>query len=178
VGVAASMAYLLIAYAKAKKNMGKFNTTVSIVVGSTTYEHTAERAFLLAKDLLDIIWNHFRSPSIGTDIESSYGIGLSEPRSDYARMTDTVYVPTTPVAYTGAMPNGDVINSSSTFISIRSFLKDDKKWAECLAYANAMKANPNQTAVPPPNMLYHRFWAQVEFAMSCAALQYNFSELL
>mgnify|MGYP003605552177 FL=1 len=175
VGVAASVAYMLIAYAKAKQNMGKFTTNVSIVVGSVTHEHTAEEAFLLAKDLLDITWNHFRLPSVGTDIESSYGIGISEPRTDYARMTDAVYVPT---LYSGAMPNGDAINSSSTFISIRSFLEEDEKWPECLAYANAMKANPNQTTVPAPNMLYHRFWAQAEFAMANAALQRHFSDIL
>ena len=165
-GVAASFAYMLIAYAKAKQNMGKFTTPVNITVASVVSTHTAEDAFNLAKSLLDVIWDNYRT---------EFGIGVIEPRSDYAKMTDTVYVPNT---YSGTMPNGDVINNTSTFISIRSFLEDDPKWAECLAYANAMDADPNQTSVPAPNMLYHRFWAQAEFAMANAALQRHFSSLL
>ena len=165
-GVGASFAYLLIAYAKAKRNMNKFTTNVDISVGVDSYTHTAEDAFKLAKDIIDAIWSSYRS---------NYGISVAEPRSDYAKMLIDVYVPPT---YTGTMPNGDPINQSSTFVSIRSFLQDDPAWPSCLAYATAVKNNPAQTSVSPPNLIYHRFWAQAEYAMSCAALQKHFSDLV
>lgn len=42
----------------------------------------------------------------------------------------------------------------------------------------SIELDPNQTSVPAPNMLYHRFWAQAEFAMANAALQRHFSDIL
>jgi hypothetical protein len=55
------------------------------------------------------------------------------------------------------MPNGDPINSQSTFLSIRSFLEDDEDWPKVEAFLNGGQA---------PTFTYHRFWAQVDVAMA------------
>ncbi|MFI9008355.1 glycoside hydrolase family 48 protein [Actinosynnema sp. NPDC053489] len=88
------------------------------------------------------------------------GIAVPETRADYNRLDDPynsstgegVYVPS---GWTGKMPNGDVINSSSTALSIRSFYKNDPDWPKVQAYLNGG---------PAPTFTYHRFWAQAEIA--------------
>ncbi len=152
-GVASSLAYLLITYAQGKRLLGKFDTTIP----NSTY--TPRDAYLTAKKLLDRIW---------TNYQDEHGIGISEPRADYTRYADKVYVPT---QFTGAMPNGDPINQSSTFISLRSFLKSDSRWPEVQAYIN----NPVSNAAPV--FTYHRFWAQAEYAISCAAMYRYFDDI-
>ena len=160
-GVASALAYLLITYAKAKQNMAKFTTNVTLTYGSDgEFTHTAEQAFTLAKTLLDRIWNNYRD---------QYGISTNEKRADYRRMNNLTYVPSN---FTGTTPLGVPVNSSSTFSSIRSFLQNDPKWTEVQAYIN----NPIPDNVP--EFRYHRFWAQVEFAVSCAALERHFSDLI
>ncbi|GAA3422756.1 glycoside hydrolase family 48 protein [Streptosporangium vulgare] len=57
-----------------------------------------------------------------------------------------------PPGWTGKMPNGDTINSSSTFMSIRSFYKNDPDWPKVDAYLKGTG--------PAPSFNYHRFWAQ------------------
>lgn len=159
-GVACAWAYLLITYAKAKQNLNKFTTEVEFTVDGNVRTHTAEQALNFAKLMLDRIWDNFRD---------NYGIATDEKRKDYRRMAETVYVPPT---YVGTTPTGDTINSTSTFISIRSFLEDDPKWAEVQAYiAQPIIANE-------PVFRYHRFWAQVEFAVANAALQKHFADIL
>lgn len=159
-GVASAWAYLLIAYAKAKQNMNKFDTDVVVNYSGTNKTHTAHQAFDFAKLIIDRIWDNYRDTT---------GIATNEKRADYRRMAETVYVPST---YVGTTPKGDAINSASTFISIRSFLETDPKWAEVQAYI-AAPIPSNE-----PTFRYHRFWAQVEFAVACAALQKHFSEIL
>ncbi|TDW63098.1 Calx-beta domain-containing protein [Novosphingobium sp. PhB55] len=153
-GVASSLAVLLINYAEAKRRMGKF--TDAIPGGA----HTAEDAYMLARELLDRVWTTYRD-----DI----GICTPEPRSDYKRMLDPVYVP---AIFNGTMPNGDVVNSASTYISIRSFLKDDPMWPVIEAHAADPVANP------APVFTYHRFWAQAEYAIACAAMHHYFGDLI
>ncbi|ACU36112.1 cellulose binding domain-containing protein [Actinosynnema pretiosum subsp. pretiosum] len=88
------------------------------------------------------------------------GIATPESRADYNRFDDTydsasgsgVYVPP---GWTGKMPNGDTINQSSTFLSIRSMYRDDPDWPKVQAYLNGGSA---------PTFEYHRFWAQAEIA--------------
>lgn len=159
-GVASAWAYLLIVYAKAKQNMNKFNTDVVITYPTGDATHTAQQAFNLAKVIIDRIWDNYRD---------TYGIATDEKRGDYARMGNSVYIPST---FTGTTPTGDALNQSSTFISIRSFLQTDPKWAEVQTYIS------NQIPANVPTFRYHRFWAQVEFAVACAAIQRHFSTLL
>jgi len=86
--------------------------------------------------------------------KDSKGIALPESRADYTRLNDKVYVP---AGWTGTMPNGDVINSSSTFLSIRSNYKKDPDWARVEAALNAGQA---------PVFTYHRFWGQSDIAIA------------
>jgi Glycosyl hydrolase family 48/Cellulose binding domain len=86
----------------------------------------------------------------------SKGITTPETRTDYSRFNDTVYVPS---GWTGTMPNGDSIKTGSTFLSIRSWYKNDPDWPKVQAYLDGGAA---------PSMTYHRFWAQADIAMAFA----------
>jgi hypothetical protein len=105
----------------------------------------------LGKNLLDALAVH-------TD---SKGIAIAEPRTDYNRFDDPVFVPS---GWTGKMPNGDPISSTSTFISIRSFYRNDPDFAKVQTYLNGGAV---------PTFTYHRFWAQADIAMALA----TYSEL-
>jgi hypothetical protein len=93
------------------------------------------------------------------------GIAVPETRSDYDRFDDKynantdqgLYVPS---GWTGTMPNGDQINSNSTFVSIRSFYTNHQQWPKVQSYLNGG---------PAPTFTYHRFWAQAEIATAFAA---------
>ncbi|MEV5987904.1 glycoside hydrolase family 48 protein [Streptomyces sp. NPDC052051] len=100
----------------------------------------------LAKSLLDAM----------THFADAKGIAAPESRADYSRFADPVYVPS---GWSGKMPGGDTINSSSTFISIRSWYKQDPDWPKVQAYLNGGSA---------PTFTYHRFWAQADVAMAYA----------
>ncbi|MFC4535965.1 glycoside hydrolase family 48 protein [Sphaerisporangium dianthi] len=102
----------------------------------------------MAKALLDGIW---------ANNQDSKGVSLPETKTDYNRLDDAIYVPS---GWTGKMPNGDTINSSSTFISIRSWYKNDPDWPKVQAYLNGTG--------PAPTFNYHRFWAQVDVAVALA----------
>ncbi|MDG9715807.1 glycoside hydrolase family 48 protein [Streptomyces sp. DH24] len=106
-----------------------------------------------AKALLDGMWaNH----------QDDLGIAVEETRADYNRFDDGLYVPS---GWTGTMPNGDVINSSSTFESIRSFYEDDPSWSKIEGYLAGGAA---------PTFTYHRFWAQADIALAMG----SYAELL
>jgi hypothetical protein len=100
----------------------------------------------LGKGLLDALSAH-------TDTK---GIAVAETRTDYQRFDDAVFVPS---GWTGKMPNGDTVNSSSTFQSIRSFYTKDPDYAKVQAYLQGGAA---------PSFTYHRFWAQADIAMAFA----------
>ncbi|MFF5533316.1 glycoside hydrolase family 48 protein [Streptomyces cinerochromogenes] len=106
-----------------------------------------------AKALLDGMWNNY---------QDSLGIAVPETRTDYSRFNDSVYVPS---GWTGTMPNGDAINSSSTFSSLRSFYKSDPNWSKIEAYLKGGAA---------PVFTYHRFWAQADIALAMG----SYAELL
>jgi hypothetical protein len=108
----------------------------------------------LGKNLLDALSAH-------TD---SKGIAIPEPRKDYSRFNDPVYIPS---GWTGKMPNGDTINSSSTFLSIRSFYKSDPDFAKVQAYLDGGAV---------PEFTYHRFWAQADIAMAFAVYSELFGD--
>jgi hypothetical protein len=106
-----------------------------------------------AKALLDGMWkNH----------QDDLGIAVEETRTDYNRFDDGIYVPS---GWSGTMPNGDVINSSSTFQSIRSFYKNDPAWSKIEGYLAGGAA---------PTFTYHRFWAQADIALAMG----SYAELL
>lgn len=116
----------------------------------------ADNAKSAAKQILDIMWENYQ-----TDI----GISVEEPREDYKRFNEPVYVPS---GWTGKYPNGDVIDSSATFIGIRSFYKNDPQWSKVEAYMNGGGA--------VPTFVYHRFWAQSDIALAYGAYGLLFNE--
>ncbi|MFI6506463.1 glycoside hydrolase family 48 protein [Streptosporangium sp. NPDC050855] len=102
----------------------------------------------VAKGLLDGMWRNN---------QDAKGVSVTETKADYSRLNDPVYVPP---GWTGKMPNGDVINSNSTFLSIRSFYKNDPDWPKVDAFLKGTG--------PAPSFNYHRFWAQVDVAVALA----------
>lgn len=93
------------------------------------------------------------------------GITTPESRADYDRFDDAYNATTdqglyVPSGWTGKMPNGDQINSSSTFLSIRSFYSNDPQWPAVQSYLSGGAA---------PSFTYHRFWAQAEIATAFSA---------
>lgn len=94
------------------------------------------------------MWSHYQDDA---------GIAVPETRADYNRFDDPVYVPN---GWTGAMPNGDTVDNDSTFLSIRSFYKDDPNWPKVQAYLDGGAA---------PVFTYHRFWAQTDVALALGA---------
>jgi hypothetical protein len=105
----------------------------------------------LGKSLLDAV----------TASAEAKGITTVETRKDYNRFDDPIYIPS---GWTGTMPNGDPISSASTFISIRSFYKEDPDWAKVQTYLDGGAA---------PTFTYHRFWAQADMALALS----TYSEL-
>ncbi|MGW1721789.1 glycoside hydrolase family 48 protein [Streptomyces sp. NPDC002306] len=111
------------------------------------------RARTTAKALLDGMWGNHRD---------SLGVAVPETRADYNRFDDGVYVPS---GWSGRMPNGDTISSSSTFASLRSFYRSDPAWSKIESYLAGGAA---------PVFTYHRFWAQADIALAMGA----YAELL
>jgi hypothetical protein len=101
----------------------------------------------MAKELLDRMW------SLNRD---AIGVSAPEVRRDYNRFDDPIFVPSN---FSGVMANGDPINSSSTFISIRSSYRSDPNWPLVQTYLDGG---------PAPTLRYHRFWAQVDVALANA----------
>ncbi|AZM74485.1 cellulose 1,4-beta-cellobiosidase [Streptomyces sp. KPB2] len=106
-----------------------------------------------AKALLDGMWENN---------QDALGIAVPETRADYNRFDDGVYVPS---GWSGTMPNGDTIDASSTFASIRSFYQDDPAWSKIESYLQGGAA---------PTFTYHRFWAQADIALAMG----SYAELL
>jgi len=124
--------------------------------GATTLGTQAKNT---AKGLLD------RMSAMKTADPSGRGITVSETRSDYNRFDDVWNSSTQtglfiPSSFTGSMPSGATINSSSTFMSIRPFYATDPAWAPVQAYINGTGS--------APSFRYHRFWAQADIAMAFA----------
>ncbi len=92
--------------------------------------------------------------------QDAKGIAIPESRGDYSRFDDKYNATTgegtyVPPGWTGKMPNGDAIGQDSTFLSIRSFFKNDPDWP---------KVQQHLDGGPAPTFTYHRFWAQAEIA--------------
>ncbi|MCX6130468.1 MAG: endoglucanase [Proteobacteria bacterium] len=101
----------------------------------------------MASELLNRMWTHFHDEK---------GVSVPEERKDYLRFQDPVFVPN---SYQGKMPDGSLINSASTFQSLRSRYAQDPDFAKVQNYIQGG---------PAPIFRYHRFWAQVEAAMAFA----------
>jgi cellulase/cellobiase CelA1 len=117
--------------------------------GTAKYGTQDMTSFNLAKSLLQTMW------TVGRD---SIGVSTPETRTDYSQLTIPIYVPS---GWTGTMPNGDPINSSSTFLSIRTQYETDPNYAKVAAYAAGTGS--------APVFNYHRFWAQTDVATAYGA---------
>jgi hypothetical protein len=107
----------------------------------------------LTKELLERMWKKHRDDK---------GVTSPEVRKDYKRFNDAVYVP---AGFNGKMPNGDPIDQRSTFLSLRSKMKQDPAWGKVKTYLDGGEA---------PSFTYHRFWAQSEIALAYATYGWLF----
>ena len=82
------------------------------------------------------------------------GFSTVEKRADYVNFAVSAGVPP---GWSGKMPNGDLLSTNSTFLSIRSKYKADPMYP---ALATALAAGK------VPQFRYHRFWAQAEIALT------------
>ena len=124
---------------------------VAAAYAKTLLYYAAETGNTQARDvgkaILDGMWaNH----------QDSRGIAVTEERADYNRFDDPVFIPS---GWSGEMANGDPINSSSTFVSIRSWYRQDPQWSKVQTYLNGGAV---------PTFTYHRFWAQADIAIAMA----------
>ncbi|XP_030746517.1 uncharacterized protein LOC115875237 [Sitophilus oryzae] len=108
-----------------------------------------------AKKILDALYANY---------QTTKGISAPETREDYSRFNEAVYVPS---GWTGTYPNGDVIDSSATFIKIRSWYKNDPDWSKIQAYLDGGDV---------PTFTYHRFWTQADIALAFGAYGLLFNE--
>jgi hypothetical protein len=105
-------------------------------------------SFTLAQTLLKDIW---------ADDRDSIGVSAPETGTTYNQITTPIYIPP---GWTGSMPNGDPINSDSTFLSIRTKYESDPEYPVVAAYAAGTG--------PAPVFRFHRFWAQTDAATAYA----------
>ncbi|KAL1490808.1 hypothetical protein ABEB36_013442 [Hypothenemus hampei] len=113
---------------------------------------TAAKDF--AKQLLDALYKY----------ADTKGITIPETPDMYNRFEEPVYVPS---GWTGTYPNGDVIDSTATFIKIRSFFKDDPDWS---------KIEKILAGGDIPEFEFHRFWAQTDVAIAFGTYGILFDE--
>ena len=119
---------------------------LNYVKGSGTYRQIDTKAAAdLARELVDRTWNHYRDEK---------GVSNNEPRPDYINFNANVYVP---ASFKGKLANGAETTSTSTFLSLRPRYRDDPDFSKVQNYLNGG---------PIPVFHYHRFWAQVEAALS------------
>jgi hypothetical protein len=108
-----------------------------------------------AKELLDRMWAKYRDAK---------GVAAPEVHKEFTRFRERVVVPP---GWRGTMPDGDAIDASSTFLSIRSRYAKDPSWPQVDAYLRGG---------PPPTFVVHRFWAQAEIALANATYGWLFPE--
>lgn len=69
--------------------------------------------------------------------------------------------------WSGTYPNGDLINENSTFLSVRSWFKQDPDWSMIDDYLNGGQV---------PQFAVHRFWEQADVAITLATYDLLFNE--
>jgi hypothetical protein len=144
-GSASSVSQLLIQYAKAKVKAG--GALTDTIPNSS---HTVQDALTLAKVILDRIWLTYKDTK---------GFTHDEPRTDYNRYNTPIYLPP---SFSGHMPNGDALTPGvTTFISMRSWMKNDPDWQKIQTYINGGAA---------PVFRYNRFWHTAEIAVGFAMM--------
>lgn len=151
-GVAAGFVQMIVQYCYGKKVI---NGDLSGVIpnSSTTYQ----QLFDLAVAMLDTMWENY---------QDEQGFGVVEKMSGFSRANDVLWIPTE--FGTGSMPDGSVLaNGKTTFTSMRKFYKNEAKWPEVEAFLAG-------GAVPEQKI--HRFWANVDVAVSYAMLEKFFPE--
>lgn len=117
----------------------------------------ANKALKLGKDIVDTVWTIYRTDK---------GVMAPETRGDFHRFfSQEVYVPP---GWSGKMPNGDEIKPGITFIDIRSKYKDDPMYD---TIRRAYEAGED------PEVYFHRFWAQVDYALAISRLEEYFPDL-
>jgi hypothetical protein len=65
------------------------------------------------------------------------------------------------------MPNGDPMDSNSTFASIRTRYTSDPGWPQVEAHLRGG---------PAPTFTYHRFWAQSDIALANATMAFLYPD--
>ena len=123
--------------------------------GSLTQK--AKDALELGKDIVDTVWTIYRTDK---------GIMAPETRGDFHRFfSQEIYVPS---GWSGKMPNGDEIKPGVTFIDIRSKYKDDPMYD---TIRRAYEAGED------PEVYFHRYWAQCDYAIALSKLAEHFPDL-
>lgn len=110
----------------------------------------------VAQKLLDALWDHHLTDR---------GISLVESFSGYTNFNHKLYIPLE--GWSGKYPNGDLINENSTFLSVRSWFKQDPDWSMIEDYLNGGQV---------PQFAVHRFWEQADVAISLATYDLLFDE--
>lgn len=117
----------------------------------------AQEALDLAKDILDTVWTIYRTDR---------GVMAPETRGDFHKFfSQEVYVPS---GWSGTMPNGDQIKPGIKFIDIRSKYKDDPMYD---TIKSAYEAGED------PEVYFHRYWAQCDFAIALGTMAEYFPNL-
>eukprot|EP00490_Sorites_sp_Unknown_P012192 CAMPEP_0114672096 /NCGR_PEP_ID=MMETSP0191-20121206/42286_1 /TAXON_ID=126664 /ORGANISM="Sorites sp." /LENGTH=691 /DNA_ID=CAMNT_0001933537 /DNA_START=213 /DNA_END=2288 /DNA_ORIENTATION=- len=125
---------------------------------SSSNQQKANEAQQLAADLLNIMYLYM----------GDKGLDIPEERQDYVGnqwgqgFNEPVYVPP---EWQGSYPDGTQIANGATFISLRPWYKNVPGYD----YVETCLQN-NET----PIFKYHRFWAQAEYAIACAAYSFFF----
>jgi hypothetical protein len=154
---AADKGYNSTLHVKVLDSTDDVGTTSSLAQTLAFYAAKAKdkEAQTLARELLDRMWAKHRDDK---------GLGNPEERKDYKRFNDPVFVP---AGWKGRMANGDPIDNSSTFLSIRSKYKADPAWSKVKAYRDGG---------PAPTFVYHRFWGETQCALAYATYGWLFPE--
>ncbi|WP_278278664.1 glycoside hydrolase family 48 protein [Acetivibrio saccincola] len=117
----------------------------------------ANKALKLGKDIVDTVWTIYRTDK---------GVMAPETRGDFHRFfSQEIYVPS---GWSGKMPNGDEIKPGVKFIDIRSKYKDDPMYD---TIRRAYEAGED------PEVYFHRYWAQVDYALAISRLEEYFPDL-
>lgn len=110
----------------------------------------------MAKQLLDVIW---------TIHKDDKGVGAPTTLYAFTAFNTKVYIPQN--GWTGVYPNGDRITTSSSFLDIRSWYKNDPNYGQLETYLNGG---------PAPQISYHRFWEQADMALALGTYGLLFNE--